>query len=95
MRITPGGVHNKYTWVLAHGLCKRLWTLLDDDVAPALLTRDRRVERWAIGVVAILELGNNDFVLEAGFALEDFCELEGIVYKYRLNLQLGPLLSFR
>ena len=68
MRITPCSVHDENTRVLAHGLGECLGTLLDDDVAPADLAREGRVERRALGVFAVDKFGDVDLVPEAGFA---------------------------
>ena len=69
MRVTPGGVHDEHTRVLADGLRERLRTLLDDDVAPTNLTWNRAVQRRTIWVITIFQSRNNDFLREAGFTL--------------------------
>lgn len=69
VRVTPGGVHDKHTRVLAYSLCECLRTMLDDDVPPTLLARQRGVEgRTIVGILAVLELGDDDVILEAWLA---------------------------
>ena len=69
MSITPGGVHDEHTGVFTDGLGESLGTVFDDDVTPSLLTRNRAIEGGTVGVVAVLEGGNNDLILETGFTL--------------------------
>ena len=69
VRITPRRVHDEGAWVLADGLCKCLWSFLNNDVSPADFARECCIERWAIGIFAVLKRRNDDFILETGFSL--------------------------
>lgn len=68
--ITPGGVHDERSGILADGLGERLGSLLDDDVAPSELAGHRGVERRAFGISPVRELGDLDVGLEAGLSLQ-------------------------
>lgn len=70
--ITPGGVHDERSGILANGLGERLGALLDDDVAPSELARRGGVERSTLGVGPVGELGDLNFGLETGLSLQ-FC----------------------
>ena len=73
MGVTPCRIHDKHTWVIAHGLRKRFWSLFDDDGTPALFARYGSIEWWSVfGIVAVLELGDDDFVLETRLTLDTF-----------------------
>jgi hypothetical protein len=67
--ITPGSVHDERSGILADSLGEGFGTVLDDNVAPSDLARESGVERRAVGVIPVLELGNDDFGLEAWFSL--------------------------
>lgn len=69
MGITPRRIHYERAWVFADGLCKCLWSFLDNDVSPADFAGECCVKRGAIGILAILERRNDDFILETGFSL--------------------------
>ena len=69
MCITPRRIHNERARVLADGLCKSLRSFLNDDVPPADFARECCVERGAIGIIATLKRGDDDFILETGFSL--------------------------
>lgn len=67
--VTPCGVHDECTGVLADGFGKRLGTMLHDDVTPTHFTGQRRIQgRTVDGILPVLELGDDDLVLEARFS---------------------------
>lgn len=68
MSVSPSCVHDKGAWVLSYGIGESFGTVFDDDVTPTHLARKSSVNRWTIRVVAILQLGDNDFVFETWFA---------------------------
>lgn len=65
VRIAPRCVHDERTGVFAHRLCESFGTVVDDDIAPSDFARIRCVEGWTIGVLAVLELGGFDILVEA------------------------------
>lgn len=69
VRVAPSGIHDEAAGVLADGLGEGFRTFLDYDGAPSLLTRLRRVQRGPIGISAVLEGWDNNFVFEARFTL--------------------------
>lgn len=69
MRIAPGRVHDQHAGVLAHRLRERLRPVLDDDVPPSLLARQRRVQRRPVRALPVLERRYDHLVLEPGLAL--------------------------
>jgi hypothetical protein len=70
MGITPSGVHDESTRILANGLSERFRSLLDDDVAPSNLAWLAAVERWTgLWVLTILQTGNDYVRLETGLSL--------------------------
>jgi hypothetical protein len=68
VRITPSCVHDERSRVFAHGLCESFGTLLDNNVAPSNLTRERSVKGCPIRTITALELGNDDIILKAWLA---------------------------
>ena len=68
MSVSPCCVHDKRAWVLPYGFGEGLGTVLDDDVTPTHLARQCSINRWIIWVVAILQLGDNNFGFETWFA---------------------------
>lgn len=72
MSITPSGVHDQDTRVLANGLRECLRTMLDDDVTPSSLARYNSIQRGTIGIVTVLEWWDGNFVLETWFTSLSF-----------------------
>lgn len=69
MGITPCSVHDECPGVLANCLGESFRSMLHDDVAPTTFARETSVERRTIRIVAILELGNDNLILETRFTL--------------------------
>ena len=69
MSITPGGIHDQATRVRANGLGEGFGALLDDDVAPTDLAWQRGVDGRAVRIVAVLQLGDDNLILETGLSL--------------------------
>lgn len=67
--VTPCGVHDKTARVSTDSLGEGLGSLFDDDVSPSDFAGHGGVEWWAVGIVAVVELWNDDFGLETGFTL--------------------------
>lgn len=68
--ISPGSVHDKGTGVSADCFGECLGALLDNDVAPPGEARRGDIQRRSIlGVLAVLELRDDDVLPETGFAL--------------------------
>lgn len=67
MSVSPSCIHDKRAWVLPDRFGEGLWTVLDDDITPTHLTRQCGVDGWAIYVVTILQLGNNNITFKARF----------------------------
>lgn len=63
--VTPGGIHEKSTLVLADSLGEGLGALLKDDVSPSLLVRVASIDLLASRVD---ELRDSDLTLELGLA---------------------------
>ncbi len=71
MGITPRSVHDECAGVLADCLGESFRPMLNDDVPPTTFAGETGVEGGAIGVVAVLERGDDDLVLETRFALHN------------------------
>jgi hypothetical protein len=67
--ITPGGVHDQYTWILANGFGECLRSFFDNNVAPANLAWARGIECRTFWVVAVGKLGDFDILLETWLSL--------------------------
>jgi hypothetical protein len=91
--ITPGRVHDQASGILANSLGERLWSLLDDDVPPALSARLSRVERRTVRVLA-LERWDDDLIGQAGLAglTLDRAAVDGDITEVREDL-LGTVLA--
>jgi len=70
MCITPSRIHDECPRVVTNGFGKCFGTFLDNNVTPADLTWQRSVQRRTVlGVISVLECGNDYFVFEARFTL--------------------------
>jgi hypothetical protein len=63
--VTPGGVHEKSSLVLADSLGESLRSLLDQDVSPSSLARNGDIDLLSGGIV---ESGEDDVTLELGLS---------------------------
>lgn len=69
MRVTPRSVHNKCARILADGLGKSFRSFFNDDVTPTSFTGESSVEGRTIRIIAVLERGDDNLLLEARFTL--------------------------
>lgn len=91
MGVTPGGVHEKASLVVADSLGKGLGALLKDDVSPSLLARLADIELAALGGG---DLGDDDLALELGLTdlALDAATVDGNISKVSEKL-LGTVLA--
>lgn len=89
--ISPGGVHEQTTLVLANGLGEGLGALLEENVSPSLLARLADIDLLTIGVD---DLRENNLTLELGLAnlSLDRAAVDGDVSKIGQQL-LGTVLA--
>ncbi len=69
MSVTPCRVHDESARVRPDGFGECLWTFVDNDIAPALLARDRCVQWRTVGIRPVWKLGDNDLFFEARLPL--------------------------
>ena len=94
MSITPGGIHDQAARVRADGLGEGFGALLDDDVAPTDLAWHRGVDGRAVRIVAVLQLGDDNLILETGLSLENHiraCKSQVCNSTYSLALDGGAV----